>query len=86
MRNYGRILQDTIAYASTVENEQERHLLTAYIAQCMRQKNLTWNKDQEAGIARVKADVKLLSDGKLTCDFEGFEEMVQMLGQRKKKK
>ncbi len=86
MRNYGRILQDTVAYASTIEDEQERQLLTAYIAQCMRQKNLTWNKDQEAGLNRVKADIQQLSDGKLSCDFEGFEQMVQLLGQRKKKK
>ena len=39
MRNYGRILQDMIAYACTVENQAEREALTLYIAQCMRQKN-----------------------------------------------
>lgn len=72
MRNYGRILQDMIAYASSIEDQSEREALTVYIAQCMRQKNYTWNKDQDAGLARVKEDIIRLSDGKLNCDFPAF--------------
>ena len=62
MRNYGRILQDMIAYACTVENQAEREALTLYIAQCMRQKNYVWNRDQESGMARVREDIIRLSD------------------------
>ena len=72
MRNYGRILQDMIAYASSIEDQSEREALTVYIAQCMRQKNYTWNKDQDAGLARVREDIIRLSDGKLNCDFPAF--------------
>ena len=54
MRNYGRIVQDMIAYATTLAPSQERDSLELYIAQCMRQRNLVWNRDQEAGMQRVK--------------------------------
>ncbi len=94
MRNYGRILQDIVAYACTIEDVKERQIMTVYIAQCMRQKNMVWNRDQEFGLARVKADVATLSNGQLTCDFPEFEQMLsqmpgqgnpQMSGKKKKK-
>lgn len=72
MRNYGRIIQDTIAYACTLENKAERLALTTYIAQCMRQKNLIWNRDQESGLERIKADLHILSDGRLDAELEGL--------------
>lgn len=74
MRNYGRILQDVVAYVCSLEDGPSRRALTVYVAQCMRQKNLVWNKDQESGIDRIKADIAKISNGKLTCDFPGFEE------------
>lgn len=86
MRNYGRILQDVVAYASTIEDERERQAMTVYIAQCMRQKNLIWNRDQETGFARVKSDIERLSDGRLSCDFPEFDLMLQQMSQRNKKK
>lgn len=86
MRNYGRILQDVVSYACTIENEQERKAVVVYVAQCMRQKNLVWNKDQEQGFARVKEDIRKLSGGVLTCDFPEFDEMLQQLAQRRRKK
>ena len=69
MRNYGRIIQDTIEYACTLTNPAERQALTLYIAQCMRQKNLVWNKDQESGIERIKNDLHILSNGRLDADI-----------------
>lgn len=69
MRNYGRILQDTIEYACTLSDPSERQALTLYIAQCMRQKNLVWNKDQESGIERIKNDLHVLSNGRLDADI-----------------
>lgn len=91
MRNYGRIVQDMIAYATTLEPSQERDSLELYIAQCMRQRNLVWNRDQEAGLQRVREDIIRLSDGKLTCDSPAFEQMMAhpnapITGQKKKKK
>ena len=68
MRNYGRIVQDMIAYASSLPAGQERETLENYIAQCMRQRNMVWNRDQESGLARVREDIIRLSDGKLTCE------------------
>lgn len=74
MRNYGRILQDVVAYICQLEDKEARKQLTIYVAQCMRQKNLVWNKDQESSIERIKADIAKISDGRLSCDFPEFEE------------
>ena len=68
MRNYGRIVQDMIAYASSLPAGPERDTLENYIAQCMRQRNLVWNRDQESGMTRVREDIIRLSNGKLTCE------------------
>jgi hypothetical protein len=91
MRNYGRIVQDMIQYATTLEAGPERNSLEVYIAQCMRQRNLVWNRDQEAGIMRVREDIIRLSDGQLTCDSPAFEQMMAqpnapLMGSKKKKK
>ena len=91
MRNYGRIVQDMIGYACTLPAGQERDSLELYIAQCMRQRNLVWNRDQEAGLARVKEDIHRLSNGQLRCESPVFEQMMaqpnaQLMGQKKKKK
>ncbi len=73
MRNYGRILQDVVAYICQLEDERMRQQLTLYVAQCMRQKNLVWNKDQDSSIERIKADIVKISEGRLSCDFPEFE-------------
>jgi len=91
MRNYGRIVQDMISYATTLEPGQERDSLELYIAQCMRQRNLVWNRDQEAGLNRVREDIIRLSGGKLACNSAAFEQMMAqpnapIQGQKKKKK
>ena len=91
MRNYGRIVQDMIAYAASLAPGLERDSLEVYIAQCMRQRNMTWNRDQEAGLARVKEDIIRLSDGQLRCASAAFERMMAQpnaigAGQKKKKK
>ena len=90
MRNYGRIVQDMIAYASSLPAGQERDSREIYIAQWMRQRNLIWNRDQEAGIARVKEDIIRMSQGKLRCESQAFEQMLmqpgnQAAGKKKKK-
>ena len=77
LRNYGRILQDLVAYATTITDEQQRKEATIYIARCMRQKNQIWNKDFESGVQRLKEDIETLSDGQLSTDFPEFEEAMQ---------
>jgi len=91
MRNYGRIVQDMINYACTVEDRSERESLEVYIAQCMRQRNLVWNRDQEAGMGRVREDIVRLSDGRLACDSEIFQKLMaqpnmSLNNQQKKRK
>lgn len=76
LRNYGRILQDLVAYATTITDEPQRHAATIYIARCMRQKNQIWNKDFESGVERLKEDIRTLSDGKLSTDFPEFGEAM----------
>lgn len=90
MRNYGRIVQDMIKYATTLAPSVERDSLEVYIALCMRQRNLVWNRDQEAGVQRVKEDIMRLSEGKLQCKSAAFERFMAQpnasLIQKKKKK
>ena len=76
LRNYGRILQDLVAYATTIDDEQQRRAATIYIARCMRQKNQIWNKDFESGVQRLKEDIEILSGGKLSTDFPEFSEAM----------
>ena len=76
MRNYGRIVQDMIAYATTLEPGVERDSLEVYIALCMRQRNLLWNRDQDAGVQRVKEDIQRLSNGQLRCASPAFERFM----------
>ncbi len=91
MRNYGRIVQDMISFAGTMENTQERESLEVYIALCMRQRNIVWNRDQEAGMNRVREDIQTLSGGRLKCDSKLFDQLIAqpnspMPGGQKKKK
>lgn len=76
LRNYGRILQDLVAYATTITDEKQREAATIYIARCMRQKNQIWNKDFESGIQRLKEDIETLSEGKLSTAFPEFDEAM----------
>jgi hypothetical protein len=82
MRNYGRIIQDMVLLAANEIDVEKQQAMTIYIAQCMRQKNAQWNKEQESGIDRLREDIYALSNGALRCDFAAFEEMMQKLSQR----
>lgn len=76
LRNYGRILQDLVTYATTIDDERQRQDATIYIARCMRQKNQIWNKDFESGVQRLKEDISVLSDGQLSTSFAEFDEAM----------
>lgn len=77
MRNYGRIIQDMILVACDEQDPKNKEAMILYIAQCMRQKNLIWNRDQESGTQRIKDDICTLSNGRLNTDFPAFEEVMQ---------
>lgn len=82
MRNYGRIIEDMVALAASEQDTEKRQAMVIYIAQCMRQKNAQWNKENESGIHRLKEDIRELSNGVLTCDFAEFEEITNKLSMR----
>ena len=82
MRNYGRIIQDMVQLAAKEPDVEKQQAMVVYIAQCMRQKNAQWNKEQESGVVRLKEDIVALSNGALSCDFPAFEEAMQKLAQR----
>lgn len=85
MRNYGRIIQDMLEVAAQEPNQASRERMTIYIAQCMRQKNILWNKDQDTGLQRVKDDIAKITDGRLSTDFPTFDAEV-MRPKRKKER
>ena len=80
LRNYGRIVQDLVAYATSIPDEPRRRAATIYIARCMRLKNQLWNKDFESGIERLKEDIATLSDGRLSTSFPEFDEALMRAG------
>ena len=82
MRNYGRIIEDMVALAAQEQDTEKQQAMVIYIAQCMRQKNAQWNKEQESGIERLKEDIATLSNGVLQCDFPSFDETLEKLAQR----
>ena len=53
MRNYGRIIQDMVQLAVNELDVEKRQSMIVYIAQCMRQKNAIWNREQESGVERL---------------------------------
>lgn len=69
MRNYGRIIQNMVAYACTLPDDENRRELVRYITQCMAQKNTQWNRDQETGLDRINRDLLILSNNQINCDF-----------------
>ena len=77
MRNYGRIIEQMVQVAAYESDADTREQMTLYIARCMRQKNQIWNKDQDAGIQRIKDDLFELSGGRITCDYPAFEQEMK---------
>ncbi|MCQ2345755.1 MAG: DUF4290 domain-containing protein [Paludibacteraceae bacterium] len=84
MRNYGRIIQNMVQVACTETDTAKREAMVIYIGQCMRQKNLVWNKDQESGASRIIEDIRILSNGTLDCEFPAFQEAMSKKMELKK--
>lgn len=68
MRNYGRVIQNMIAHIMTVQDVEEQKYMLSYVATCMRQKNLLWNRDQETTIERIREDIVRISNGFFTTE------------------
>lgn len=88
MRNYGRILQDLVQHACEMPEGEDKDMLVRYVAQCMRQKNAVWNKDQESGLRRIVEDLNKLSKGEINVDVQALEAQigalpVQQVGKKK---
>lgn len=82
MRNYGRIIQDMVKLAVEETDLEKQRSMIIYIAQCMRQKNALWNREQESGVDRLKDDIVSLSNGVLDCNFPEFEEIMLHLSSK----
>ena len=72
MRHYGRIIQNMVQEAIAEEDTERRHYLVCRLANKLKQQYLAWNKDQVER-ERIIEDVELLSNGRLSCDFDGFD-------------
>ena len=72
MRHYGRIIQDMVTEAVAEPDIERKQYLICRLANKLKQQYLVWNKDQVEP-ERIIYDIELLSNGQLSCDFEGFE-------------
>lgn len=70
-RHYGRIVETMIAEAIKEENIEIQQKMIVRIASRMKYDFFLWNKDN-VDDEQIKQDIALLSNGLLSCDFEGF--------------
>lgn len=72
MRHYGRIIDKMVQEAVAETDTERQHYLINRLANKLKQQYLIWNKDQVEP-ERIIDDIGLLSGGRLSCDFDGFE-------------
>lgn len=72
MRCYGRMVEQMVAAAIDEQDEEKKHDLIISLANRMKQNYLYWNKDHVEP-ETIMEDIKILSKGRLSTDFEGFE-------------
>lgn len=70
-RHYGKSIEDIIAYARTIENEDEKQALTQNIANLMKRSYLNYNRDS-VNEDMIIDQLKEMSKGELKLD-EGFK-------------
>ena len=70
-RHYGYLVEQTLDYAGTVEDEQLRRALTESVANQMKQDLFIWNRDSMDN-ALVAQDIERYSDGKLNLNLDDF--------------
>ena len=70
-RHYGYLVEQTLEYAKTVEDEGLRRALTESVANQMKQDLFIWNRDSMDN-ALVAQDIERYTDGKLNIDLDNF--------------
>lgn len=70
-RHYGYLVEQTLDYAKTLEDENMRRFITESIANQMKQDLFIWNRDSMDN-ALVAQDIERYSNGKLNLDLDNF--------------
>jgi len=70
-RHYGYLVEQTLDYAKTVKDEEQRRLITECIANQMKQDLFIWNRDSMDN-ALVAQDIERYSNGALSLDLDNF--------------
>ena len=70
-RHYGYLVEQTLDYAKTVEDEEMRRFITESIANQMKQDLFIWNRDSMDN-ALVAQDIERYSSGELHLDLDNF--------------
>lgn len=70
-RHYGYLVEQTLDYAKTVEDEEMRRFITENIANQMKQDLFIWNRDSMDN-ALVAQDIERYSGGELHLDLDNF--------------
>ena len=70
-RHYGYLVEQTLDYAKTLEDEEMRRFVTESIANQMKQDLFIWNRDSMDN-ALVAQDIERYTHGKLQLDLDNF--------------
>lgn len=70
-RHYGKIVQNMVQAACEEQDEEKRHFLINALANRLKFCYVRWNKDNVEE-EQIMEDIERLSDGRLSCHFEGF--------------
>lgn len=70
-RHYGYLVEQTLEYAATLEDEEARQFVTESIANQMKQNLFVWNRDSMDNTL-VAQDIEKYSDGRLHLDLNNF--------------
>ncbi len=83
-KHFGKNIVDMIKYAADLNNEEEKRLLTALIANHMKKLYLTWSKDVVTDDF-IFQKIKELSNGKLEVDKDIILSNSEQLVSKKRK-
>jgi len=81
-RHYGKMVQELVAKAIEVEDEEKKEEFTMIIAAYMKMAYRTWNREQFVSDEVIKADLVKMSQGKLTIAPEVTIEVLAPTGGR----
>lgn len=76
MRNYGRILQNIVKYACTLDQQQQDEIIE-HIVSVMITRNQQWNREQASSAARIVSDLASLSGNRIMVSEQAVSEMME---------